>query len=105
MPKEDWQWENAGKALKSVGGWNKFNLDNGNGTDEFGFSAIPAGNWDYSGKFFYIGDELNIMTSSLKKDNSSDSYYLSLLNNVSYASIYSGSSMDGQSVRCIMDGE
>ena len=105
MPEEDWQWENAGKALKSVGGWNKFNLDNGNGTDEFGFSAIPAGNWDYSGKFFYIGDELNIMTSSLKKDNSSDSYYLSLLNNVSYASIYSGSSMDGQSVRCIMDEE
>ena len=105
MPEEDWQWENAGKALKSVGGWNKFNLDNGNGTDEFGFSAIPAGNWDYSGRFFYIGDELNIMTSSLKKDNSSDSYYLSLLNNVSYASIYSGSSMDGQSVRCIMDEE
>jgi uncharacterized protein (TIGR02145 family) len=105
MPEKDWQWENAGKALKSVGGWNNINLDSGNGTDEFGFSAIPAGNWDYSGKFFNIGDELNIMTSSLKKNNSSDSYYLSLLNNESYASIYSGSSMDGQSVRCIMDEE
>ena len=100
---KNWLWDNAGKALKSTGGWNNFNLDSGNGTDEFGFSAIPAGNWDYSGKFFDIGDELNIMTSSLKKNNSSDSYYLSLINNESYAGIYSGSSMDGQSVRCIMD--
>ncbi|MBR6123869.1 hypothetical protein IKQ19_09810, partial [Candidatus Saccharibacteria bacterium] len=59
--------------------------------------------WDYSGKFFDIGDQTDIMTSSLRKENSSDSYYLSLYNSQSYAGIYSGSSMDGQSVRCVMD--
>ncbi|MDR0331507.1 MAG: fibrobacter succinogenes major paralogous domain-containing protein [Chitinispirillales bacterium] len=31
----------AGKKLKSTSGWNK----NGNGTDEFGFSALPGGNY------------------------------------------------------------
>jgi uncharacterized protein (TIGR02145 family) len=30
----------AGKKLKSTSGWN----NNGNGTDEFGFSALPGGN-------------------------------------------------------------
>lgn len=102
---ENWLWDNAGKKLKSVGGWNNFNLESGNGSDDFDFSAIPAGNWDYSGKFFDIGDQTDIMTSSLRKENSSDSYYLSLYNSQSYAGIYSGSSMDGQSVRCVMDEE
>jgi len=32
--------ETGGKKLKSTSGWNK----NGNGTDEFGFSALPGGN-------------------------------------------------------------
>ncbi len=101
----NWQWDNAGTNLKSNGGWDKFNLDNGNGTDEFGFSAIPAGIREYTGKYFDLGEEFNIMTSSLSKKTGSDSYYLSLSNHVSYASIYSGSSVDAHSVRCIMDGE
>jgi uncharacterized protein (TIGR02145 family) len=31
----------AGKKLKSKAGWN----NNGNGTDDFGFSALPGGNY------------------------------------------------------------
>ena len=38
-------WENVGKYLKSTEYWN----DNGTGTDDFGFSALPGG-------FHYIGD-------------------------------------------------
>ena len=37
----------AGKILKSQTGW----IGNGNGTDSFGFSALPAGNWGYLGNF------------------------------------------------------
>ncbi|MDR1811643.1 MAG: hypothetical protein LBQ87_02345 [Candidatus Fibromonas sp.] len=37
----------AGKKLKANSGWN--------GTDEFGFSALPGGNGDSGGSFFNVG--------------------------------------------------
>jgi uncharacterized protein (TIGR02145 family) len=52
-------WENlvraaggsiAGQKLKSTVGWS----NNGNGTDEFGFSALPGGNRDFRGSFNLI---------------------------------------------------
>jgi len=33
----------AGKKLKASSGWNDYNGMSGNGTDEFGFSALPGG--------------------------------------------------------------
>ena len=33
----------AGKALKSISGWSDYNGNSDNGTDSFGFSALPAG--------------------------------------------------------------
>jgi len=41
----------AGKALKSTYGWN----GNGNGTDEFGFSALPGGSRRSGGNFNSAG--------------------------------------------------
>jgi len=41
----------AGKALKSGSGWDK----NGNGTDEYGFSALPGGLRVTNGKFDAVG--------------------------------------------------
>ena len=41
--------EFCGNKLKAASGWD----DNGNGTDDFGFSALPAGNYD--GSFYYLG--------------------------------------------------
>jgi len=35
--------ETAGNALKSTSGWNDYNGSSGNGTDNFGFSALPGG--------------------------------------------------------------
>ena len=43
---------NAGKVLKSQTGWN----NNGNGTDAYGFSALPAGLRYYNGYFNYGGN-------------------------------------------------
>jgi uncharacterized protein (TIGR02145 family) len=40
-------WKIAGKKLKAKSGWN----DNGNGTDDFGFSALPGGYSDLSSGF------------------------------------------------------
>jgi uncharacterized protein (TIGR02145 family) len=51
-----WEWRgfNAGTNLKTTSGWN----ENGNGTDLFGFSALPGGNRTIHGDFYtpgYIG--------------------------------------------------
>ncbi len=42
----------AGKKLKTTSGWN----NNGNGTDEFGFSALPGGYGYSAGYFGNVGD-------------------------------------------------
>ena len=50
----DWEWlmaevdgdrynGTAGKKLKSKSGWNDYKGTSGNGTDDFGFSALPGG--------------------------------------------------------------
>jgi len=43
--------DTAGKKLKSTSGWE----NNGNGTDDYGFSALPGGIGDGSGVFFNAG--------------------------------------------------
>ena len=43
--------EKAGQKLKSANGWQ----DNGNSTDEFGFTALPGGGRDYDGAFYGVG--------------------------------------------------
>ena len=44
--------EVAGKVLKSTDGWK----DGGNGTDDFGFSALPAGYMYNDSTFYYEGE-------------------------------------------------
>ena len=44
--------EKAGKKLKSAKGWNK----KGNGTDDFGFSALPGGGGNDNGYFDNTGN-------------------------------------------------
>ena len=83
----------AGKALKSQSGW----YSNGNGTDAFGFSALPVGNRGYGGAFNDEGyDEL--FWSSSKRNSC---MYLSYSNDGAYLSVsYEGL---GFSVRCVKD--
>jgi len=47
--------EIAGKKLKATSGWD-YEGKSGNGTDAFGFSALPGGEGWPSGKFYYIGN-------------------------------------------------
>ncbi len=48
--------DSAGTKLKSASGWDYYNGANGNGTDSYGFSALPAGYRYYSGAFYYAGN-------------------------------------------------
>jgi len=56
---------NAGTKLKSTSGW----YNNGNGTDEYGFSALPGG-YGYSGGSFYDAGYLGIWWSATEGDAS-----------------------------------
>jgi uncharacterized protein (TIGR02145 family) len=53
-------WWLAGKKLKSKNGWNMYHFleddINGNGTDDFGFSALPGGLLRPDGKFASVGE-------------------------------------------------
>jgi len=93
--------------LKSKSGWKAQNSGNsGNGTDDFGFSALPGGehcnNCDRT--FDYDGIVGNWWTSTEYETDGSDIAYEWRINNDFY--IEKGSNSDkvtGYSVRCIKD--
>jgi uncharacterized protein (TIGR02145 family)/uncharacterized repeat protein (TIGR02543 family) len=88
----------AGKALKSTGGW----YNNGNGTDDFGFSALPGGNRYYNdGSFFGAGNYGNWWAAT--EDSSGGAYCRSMYyydDNVGEFNYYKSY---GFSVRCVGD--
>ncbi|MCL2182596.1 MAG: fibrobacter succinogenes major paralogous domain-containing protein [Chitinispirillia bacterium] len=58
----NYYWKFAGKKLKSTTGWRDYwedddgKLVSGNGTGEFGFSALPGGIGYSGGNFYSVGD-------------------------------------------------
>jgi uncharacterized protein (TIGR02145 family) len=48
-------WKGAGKKLKAKSGWNNDRGENGNGTDDYGFSALPGGYYHDYGMFIDAG--------------------------------------------------
>jgi len=46
----------VGTSLKSTNGWNEYNGQRGNGTDDYGFSGLPGGNRSSYGSFVYLGE-------------------------------------------------
>jgi uncharacterized protein (TIGR02145 family) len=87
-------WLGAGKKLKSKNGWK----ENGNGTDDFGFSALPGGHRYPSGTFSAAGGVGYWWTAT---DNGSGLAYLRI---IGFGSDYvnEDSKFDyGFSVRCV----
>jgi uncharacterized protein (TIGR02145 family) len=82
----------AGKKLKSETGWENYEGKNGNGTDEFGFSALPGGFFsDYDGIYASVGSEARWWDQSIY--NGSD-----------YMDVNGGdTSSDRMSIRCVKD--
>ena len=99
---------NAGAALKAKDGWFK----KGNGSDEFGFNALPAGyrgaisksddGTISGGKFDGIGGYAYFWSATEDPENpESNAYYLFLAFNSKSASVNSFSKNDLRSVRCV----
>lgn len=88
----------AGGKLKSTSGW-----QGENGTDEFGFSALPAG-YMSSLSGFSVEKRGCVFWSSTESDND-HSYNYSMGNDNNSVFLFSGGfkTLDGYSVRCILD--
>ena len=98
----------AGAKLKSSDGWFK----KGNGSDEFGFNALPAGyrvaiskaddGTISGGKFDGIGGYAYFWSATEDSENpESNAYYMFLAFNSKSASVNSFSKNDYRSVRCV----
>lgn len=97
----------AGKALKSQSGWFVINLGsyffNGNGTDEFGFCALPVGCGDREG--FHDASHFAEFWSSTEADYTDDWAYNACVKNYedkAYVDLPTRKDV-GTSVRCVKD--
>ena len=94
----EYDWDNmAGVKLKSSSGW----YSSGNGTDAFGFSALPAGYGDNNGDYYYEDYYARFWSSS--EINSNIAYSMYLYYNNDYAFLYDNYKDYGTSVRCLKD--
>jgi uncharacterized protein (TIGR02145 family) len=96
-----YQSKTAGKYFKAASGWNDYKGKPGNGEDKFGFSALPGGNGNSGGSFYYAGYYGSWWSSS--EGNSYDAF----LQRMSYYDEYAGCGYYDKSylfsVRCVGD--
>jgi uncharacterized protein (TIGR02145 family) len=88
----------AGRYLKATSGW----YNNGNGTDEYGFSALPGGHGGYSGYYYY--DNNGYWWSASEGENFSDrAQRWAMGYSDEYANWYFTNKYSLLSVRCLQD--
>ena len=88
---------NVGKILKSTSGWRS-----GNGTDDFGFSVLPAGDgWLYNGTYEDEGVRVFYWISTER--NSAYAYFIAFYNNSDGTYISRNRKDNEFMVRCVKD--
>ena len=90
----------AGIMLKSTEGWNDY-YGSGNGSDNFGFSALPAGYRNTDGNYYYEGNYTYFWCSTENFSNYAYSMNLRYYNDDAY--LYDYYKSYGFSVRCVKD--
>lgn len=95
---------NAGKNLKAMSGWKSYSSSSGNGTDYYGFSALPGGfglpgqsSFDNEGKGgnWWLVDE--------PAGNTTKAYYWNINYDANSVNVNTYSKGHFFSVRCIKD--
>ena len=89
----------AGTKLKSTSGWN----NNGNGTDTFGFSALPAGYRINNGDYGYEGNNAYFWSSTKDSNYVEFAYHIYLRYNGDLAYLTIDNKDKMFSVRCLKD--
>ena len=98
----------AGKVLKSTSGWENWDKKSGNGTDDFGFSAFPAGYRNYYENFYANGSQAFFWSCSTEGtaayfSDGSSAYYVRLDFNYDRLVLDISYKHSGYSVRCVKD--
>ena len=94
-----WRGTDEGTQLKSTYGW----YNGGNGTDDFGFSALPGGHRSYSNGYFYFAGSGGHWWSSSPSGGSA--WYRFLYGYNPDVSWDDSSPRYGFSVRCLRDAD
>jgi len=89
--------ETAGIMLRSTEGW----INNGNGSDAYFFSALPAGDRSINGNFYDEGYIADFWSST--EDGSDAAYHMGLGYNNDTPYLYGVIKYYGFSVRCLRD--
>ncbi|MCL2219717.1 MAG: fibrobacter succinogenes major paralogous domain-containing protein [Chitinispirillia bacterium] len=102
----DYYWKVAGKKLKSTTGWDDWedddgNLVSGNGTDDFGFSALPGGVGYSDGNFASTG--IIGFWWSATEDDANDAWYWAMSYPYEFVSRYYSNKTGLFSLRCVED--
>jgi uncharacterized protein (TIGR02145 family) len=87
----------AGSKLKSISGWNS----SGNGTDDYVFSALPAGYREDNGNYYAVGR--HALFWSPTEDSEGEARCVALFYNRDNADLGFDVKNRGFSVRCIKD--
>ena len=87
----------AGGKLKSTSGW----YNNGNGTDDFGFSALPGGSGYGNDYFLYVGSYGYWWSATEVNANTARNRYMLFLNEYVYWDNYDNFKTYLLSVRCV----
>jgi uncharacterized protein (TIGR02145 family) len=110
--KEDWDIllnfidgnEYAGTKLKAKSGWNSWDdygkTTSGNGTDEFGFAALPGGSGDWGSNFDHSGRHGYWWSTSKNSANLPIGLYMNSDVETAYVD-YDYNKMDLHSIRCV----
>ena len=94
----------AGKVLKSQTGWSTTSQDvDGNGTDAYAFSALPAGLMDAFRGYGSVGYDVFFWSSTEYDCDDDDAYYMVLYYAGDTANLYNNRKKNGYSVRCLKD--
>ncbi|MDA9019180.1 fibrobacter succinogenes major paralogous domain-containing protein [Flavobacteriales bacterium] len=94
-----------GTALKSIYGWTE-DFFGSNGTDDFGFSALPGGSRNAGEGYFYGAGTVGYWWSSSPNGDYANGDYawiLMLQGNFSVMPWFNGFARFGDSVRCLRD--
>ena len=92
-------YNNAGKKLKSKGGWNSYDGKSGNGTDDYGFEALPGGYSSSANNFVNAG--YNAFWWSATAYGNSDAYSRYMLYDDDNVVVDDNNRGYGFSVRCV----
>ena len=94
---------NAGEILKTVSGWEECVGCSGNGTDDYGFSAMPAGYYSYENGYHAQGLSATFWSTTHRNGSNVIVYCLSMNNSNRGASVGEQSKTSRFSVRCLKE--